>query len=141
MELIRREEAIKIINEIRNRYMISIRNYANVIGLRDVADNMQKDAYEDIDKMIERVQTIESRPKGKWDNKGSYLEIDGTLDFLDLRCCSCGAMTTQKFIERLPNFCPWCGADMRETETWNTSRGNVEMPKGLFDKIYEDGEE
>ena len=29
---------------------------------------------------------------------------------------------------------------LSETETWHSMQGNLEMPKGLFDKIYEDGE-
>lgn len=56
------------------------------------------------------------------------------------QCSECKKVFDQKW-----NYCPNCGAKMNnvkekdeETEIWHSLKGNVEAPKGTFDKIYED---
>ena len=63
--------------------------------------------FEDVCCAIEDAPIIEERKKGRWvdvtnysyDNYGFY------------KCSDCGHMTRQRY-----NFCPRCGADMREEE-------------------------
>lgn len=110
-------------------------NREEVLGYLQCEVNFWKDKDEkvynwaDVIKFeIEELPIIESRPKGKWiEDTGLYAT-----------CSNCKENLYQAIEYK---YCPNCGADMRKTETWHTSKGNVEMPKGLFDKIYNDDEE
>ena len=102
-------------------------------------DHMRVLGGEDRERLIgilsnkEILPTIESRPKGKW-------EVTSTMP-RKWKCSNCGERYDERLTHRAHNYCVVCGADMRETETVHTSKGDVEFPKGVFDAIYEDGEE
>lgn len=107
MELINKEFALVLINDIRNRYMIMIREYARCVGLD--AEKMQKDAYEDIENRIDELLTIKSRTKGEWLRKEYYFD-----EWVD-ECSVCGEAYTMidgTATENGYNYCPNCGAYM-----------------------------
>ena len=69
----------------------------------------------DLDGLREAIEALKERPNGKW--------IDESKDAL--RCSACGKLVYKPFIggfptERTqhynPNYCAFCGADMKEGE-------------------------
>lgn len=77
---------------------------------------------------VESEIVTEDRPTGKWE------QISPAKIY---ECSECHQEVMTDDIE-VYHYCHHCGADMREKETWHTSKGNIEMPKGLFNKIYND---
>ena len=63
--------------------------------------------FDDVMEFIDRQPTIEERKTGKWiqDQKSKRCRCDQCLSF---------ALKTDDMQENLSDFCPVCGADMRE---------------------------
>ena len=71
--------------------------------LLDYISKMKFENREDIRRMIEAQPTAESRPKGKWIHQTKFSRIE---------CTNCGQVYRNAFAPK--NYCPNCGADMRE---------------------------
>lgn len=59
--------------------------------------------------IVESMPTIEERKKGKWIDEGQYADF---FPHHAYRCSECGHHLIE--IEVAYDFCPFCGADMRE---------------------------
>ena len=106
------------------------------------SDEFYKTILADVLSVINEVEAVEAEPvrHGKW---WRYpLEQLGFPEhvYMMRQCSECKKVFDQKW-----NYCPNCGAKMdnvkekdEETEIWHSLKGNVEAPKGTFDKIYED---
>lgn len=75
----------------------AIDDFFEGICVYDVSPN---EAIEDFQNIVNNIETIESRPKGKW--------IYTHGDYFKVRCGVCGFENQCE-----DNFCPKCGADMR----------------------------
>ena len=64
-------------------------------------------SYKDAQKFKKRIETINSRAHGEWTKR----RLDDDTKFFMPRCSKCDAMMPYRF-----NFCPNCGADMREVQ-------------------------
>lgn len=116
-DLIRRSEAIEAI-ELVDWYHQN-RNKDIVSG----ANSREHQAWykaEDIYKALEAVPAVKPK-RGKWIVHKERAEISGGfIDFFptEYECSNCGLKQSMYFINSKPsNFCPNCGADMRERES------------------------
>ena len=79
----------------------------------------KKSDNKDIKGYIEHQPTIEPK-RGEWIVHKERTEVnDGFIDFFptEYECSNCGLKQSMYFINSKPsNFCPNCGADMRERE-------------------------
>ena len=79
----------------------------------------KKSDNKDIKGYIEHQPTIEPK-RGEWIVHEARTEVnDSCIDFFptDYECSNCGLKQSMYFINSKPsNFCPNCGADMRERE-------------------------
>ena len=71
-------------------------------------------AIEELEAYTWEEKPIKDRQKGKW--------IDKNL--CEITCSNCNEDVPQEFYNC--SYCPNCGA-MMETETWQTSKGNIEV--------------
>lgn len=78
--------------------------------------------------------------------EGHWIEKDGFDGDVYYDCSECGesfCLIEGTPTDNLYNYCPNCGAKMsesEETETWNGIHAQITVPKGTFDKIWEDAE-
>ena len=89
----KREEAIKKLQKQKAEYLEEWVDYSGVAEAYDMA-----------------IEALQDRPTGVWIDKGGYNE-----------CSECGEVAQKVELcdcvyERLTNFCPNCGADMRGEE-------------------------
>lgn len=67
------------------------------------------EAKKDFDTIIDLQSTIEAEPKhGRWETPKGYPNV--------LLCSECNTPYEKKEFVVTPNYCPNCGADMREVE-------------------------
>lgn len=58
-------------------------------------------------------------------------------------CDKCEHQVYQNISKDYPSekYCPNCGAKMEETETWNSMHGQITVPKGTFERIFNDADD
>lgn len=71
-----------------------------------------------VEDMIENAPTIEpQRMRGKWTEKHhAYSDEESRIEeWQSCRCSKCGRYDTRPYLYYFsePNYCSWCGADMR----------------------------
>lgn len=89
MELINKKLVLKIINDM----------------------TVDEGDYKRCTNLIEQLNVIESRPKGKWIDGGRYSNHICSICREEAECLQAGGG-----VEFLSDFCPYCGADMRGEE-------------------------
>ena len=135
MDLISKEDAVALIkvemDKIRTHSLvdgtarINLRLAKNIIedmpGI-DLADYVPKDFHDKTcEAMAKRHQEeIADRPRGKWIDEAD--KYDASFGIHDYRCSNCNSYADEYigghewYTAGKPNFCPHCGADMRERE-------------------------
>lgn len=113
-EYIKREDAIDICTKCVD-FQDSIENInasAEAMRIRRLikelpsADVVPRKFYESMERTVDKLsKALAERKHGKWNWVGFNIE-----------CSECGAMPNFDSTEPLYNFCPNCGADMRESE-------------------------
>lgn len=67
-----------------------------------------------------RAEGEKNRPRGKWIDEAD--KYDASFGIHDYRCSNCNSYADEYigghewYTAGKPNFCPYCGADMRERE-------------------------
>lgn len=107
-DLISRQAAIDRINKQREHLRPDI--YSR--------DKIGDAAYRICAELIERLPSAQpNRKKGKWTEK-EVMNIEDSRaieEWQSCRCSECGRYSTKPYLYYFdePNFCSWCGADMR----------------------------
>lgn len=78
------------------------------------------DAFLGTDSIVERIKRLPSadRPQGEWIDEAD--KYDASFGIHDYRCSNCNSYADEYigghewYTAGKPNFCPYCGADMRE---------------------------
>lgn len=98
----------------RNIVIATIGRMYEVCTTRDITD------YRNL--MLEAVEVLPSadRPQGEWVDEAD--KYDASFGIHDYRCSNCNSYADEYigghewYTAGKPNFCPYCGADMRERE-------------------------
>lgn len=114
----------------------------------------RKETVEIIEDFCIKKQPTVERPKGKWElyeSKVDCYDIAGVKTWGNkYRCCNCGFIHTVIEDFGFYDFCPHCGADMREVEDslWDKAikaddikKDDEWMQDDKWDEIYKEGEQ
>lgn len=104
MELISREEVLKHLKPLDEEETDGI--------FVSIAKDILQQAYD----VVEKLPTIESRPKGVWLGISYDGYADGNPVYTEWECSNCGLEINDDNGEILWNYCPDCGAEMRGEE-------------------------
>lgn len=150
--------AIKALEQEETYQNLTKPNKSDLISRQAAIDAVNRAKTQEVARWSIQELPSTDRPTGHWietaqeyyemiNEKGGGVDENTPYFTDDIACSECLAKfsvidnETERF-----DFCPNCGARMealeaRETETWHSRKGNIEMPKGLFDAIYYDDDE